>query len=188
MPPARTVLKRLAGVTCALALAASGDDAKAAAQGVGSLELAVKAAYLYKLAPFVTWPPQSQAAGATFVICVQGDESLADLTVKASTGQQVSGRSFEVRRLARVDRTSGCQIAYLAGSSVQSQAAALAALDSAGVLTVTDDARGGAARGVVHLVLDEGRVRFDIDDVAAAREGLSISSKLLSLAIHVRTR
>ena len=154
----------------------------------GSLEAAVKATYLYKLAPFVEWPAApASAAPSSFAICVQADEAFAALVQKATAGQEVVGRPIAVHSLARLDGSSGCQIAYVGGSAAQSQDAALKSLDAAGVLTVTDEDRG-PARGVVHLLLSGGRVRFDIDRNAAAREGLTISSKLLSLALHVRGR
>ena len=91
-----------------------------------------------------------------------------------------------MRRLARLDAGSGCQIAYLAGGPAQSPAQALAAVDGAPVLTVTDDSRGGTARGIVHLLIDGGRVRFSIDAAQAERNGVAISSKLLVLAVAVK--
>jgi hypothetical protein len=52
------------------------------------------------------------------------------------------------------------------------------------VLTVTD--RGsGAAGGMIQFVMQAGRVRFQIDEGAARANGLTISSKLLELAIAV---
>jgi hypothetical protein len=37
-------------------------------------------------------------------------------------------------------------------------------------------------------VIHDNRVRFEIDDAAAARNGLTISSKLLGLALSVKPR
>ncbi len=183
----RSPFRRVA-FTAATVLAWLAGSAAMAGPYETDLELAVKASYLYKLAPFVVWPATASAGGPTFVICVQGDPSFAGLVERAVAGQQFGGRAFEVRKLARVNAESGCQIAYLTGSPAQPLAQAVSALDGSGVLTVTDEAKDGRARGVVHLVRVDGRVRFDIDDVAAEREGLAISSKLLKLAVHVRTR
>ena len=151
------------------------------------LEVAVKAAYVYKFAPFIDWPSASAPTPAV-VICVQGDDGFAGMVQRAVMGQQLGDRPYEVRRLVRVDAGAGCQIAYLAGSPVQSRTEALKALEHTGALTITDEAHGVGAKGIVHLVVSDGRVRFDIDNAAASREGLSISSKLLSLAVHVRNR
>jgi hypothetical protein len=54
------------------------------------------------------------------------------------------------------------------------------------VVTVTDS--GLKARGVISFLIDANHVRFDIDNGAAARNGIVISSKLLSLAHAVKQR
>jgi hypothetical protein len=146
-------------------------------------ETAIKAAYLAKFGAYVTWPDNS----GPIVICAVGNDVLGSALDRAVDGQAIDGRSLVVRRLDSVDRGSGCTIAYLAGSSHQSVAAALAALRSAPVLTVTDS-RESNARGMIHFQIAQNRVRFHIDDRAAAEGRLDISSKLLALAIGVRAR
>jgi hypothetical protein len=103
-----------------------------------------------------------------------------------TAGEGVGSHPIIVRRLARLDADSGCQIAYLAGSAAQSQAAALHTLDGQPVLTVTDADVEGGGKGMVHFVRIAGRVRFVIDAGRAAQSGLVISSKLLALAADVK--
>ena len=167
---------------CAAAIAMGG---AAHAEG-GDLELAVKATYLYKLAPFVSWPAAAMpAATAPLVICVQGVDPFGAVLDRATSGQAVGSHPVIVRRLARLEPGSGCQIAFVAGGEGQSQAQALQAVDGAPVLTVTDEGRGGA-KGIVHLRLNGGKVRFDIDAGQADKNGVTISSKLLALALAVK--
>jgi len=150
------------------------------------LELAVKATYLYKLAPFVTWPASAWSdQNAPLVICIQGKDPFGPLVDRAIAGQRVAGRPVAIRRLARIDAGSGCQIAYIGGSDAQPQPSALREIGKAPVLTVTDDPRGAAA-GDIELVLQDGRVRFVIDNGQAQQQGLAISSKLLALAVRVK--
>ncbi|HEY8004553.1 MAG TPA: YfiR family protein [Phenylobacterium sp.] len=161
--------------------------APARAQAQGALELAVKATYLYKLAPFVNWPPSAYAGpNAPLTICVQGADPFGPMLDRATSGLSVGGHPLAVRRLPRVERDSGCQIAYLAGGPAQSQAQALQALQGQPVLTVTDEARTSSPRGIVHLVLEGGKVRFAIDEGQAEAGGVAISSKLLALAVAVK--
>jgi hypothetical protein len=176
-------IQRIAAVTSAAALLAS--TPAVAGTDPGTLELAVKAAYLYKLGSFVTWPSDPARLAAPLAICVQGTDPFGPLLDRAAAGQSVAGRPVVVRRVARLEPDSGCAIAYVAGSAVQSQAQALAAVERAPVLTVTDAARG-PTRGIVHLLLDAGKVRFAIDAAKADEAGLAISSKLLALAVVVR--
>jgi hypothetical protein len=150
-----------------------------------ALETAVKATYLYKLAPFVAWPATAfNAADDPLVICIQGPDSFAGLVQRAAAGQRVGTHPIQVRHVARIERSSGCHIAYVAGSQAQSASQALSAVDGSPVLTVTD-AEHGPARGIVHLVLNGGKVRFSVNAGEAGSDGLTISSKLLALALQV---
>ena len=145
----------------------------------------VKAGYLAKFAPFVVWPAESFAGPtAPLVLCVQGDDPFGETLDRLTAGQSVGAHPIIVRRVARIDADSGCHIAYLAGSSAQSAAAALKALEGRPVLTVTEGESG--ERGIVHLVQTNGRVRFAIDSAKAGQCGLAISSKLLALASGVK--
>jgi YfiR/HmsC-like len=148
---------------------------------------AAKAAYLAKFAPFVVWPAGAFAGpAAPLVLCVQGDDPFGPALDRLTAGHNVGTHPIIVRRLARIDADSGCQIAYLAGSSAQTPAAALKAVDGRPVLTVTDAVGEGGEKGIVHLVLTNGRVRFMIDAAKANQCGLAISSKLLALASEVK--
>ncbi len=104
-------------------------------------------------------------------------------------GQRVGARIITVHRLTKVEAGASCQILYVGGGKGQSTTEALAAVRGAPVLTVTDASlRGNGAKGVIDFVIKDNRVRFEIDDQAAARNGLNISSKLLSLAVAVKPR
>lgn len=170
----------------ATALAASALLVSGSAKADEPLELAVKATYLYKLGPFVTWPPSAWAdPNSPLIICIQGKDPFGPLVERAIAGQRVAGRPVAVRRIPRIDPASGCQIAYIGGSEAQPPPAALREIGRAPVLTVTDDPRGGAS-GDIELVLQDGRVRFIIDNGQAQQQGLAISSKLLALAVRVK--
>ena len=135
----------------------------------------------------MSWPEKAWAApNAPLVICVQGADPFGPVLDRATAGQAVGPHPVQVRRLARLDANSGCQIAYVAGGAAQSQAQALQAVEGAPVLTVTDDAAHAPAKGIVQLVLDGGKVRFAIDAAQADKNGVTISSKLLALAVAVK--
>lgn len=150
-------------------------------------EYRVKAAFLSKFGDFVDWPEAGFAdATAPAVLCVVGHDPFGPTLDQVAQGQRLHGRTIVVRRIKVIERTSGCHLAYLGGGA-QDQALALRTLAGAPVLTITDQAPE-AARGVIDFTLRDNRVRFQIDDAAAARHGLTISSKLLALAISVRPR
>lgn len=178
---ARAVRVMLAAVLMALLSSAS----RAEDNG---LERAIKATYLYKFAPFVDWPPSAfSSPTAPFVLCIVGDSPFGDLLDRAVSGQSVGRHPIAVRRERTIESNPGCNILYAAGSSEQPVAAILAEVRGMPVLTVTDASSDGGAAGIIEFVVIDNRVRFDIDTVAAAQNHLAISSKLLSLAAHVRS-
>ena len=159
-----------------------------ASQPAQSLEYAVKANYLVRFTAFVDWPPAALGPPSAPVnICVLGEVPFGDSLEQSAAGQTVNGRPVRIRHMSRVDAGSGCHVAYIGRASAQSTAEALRALANAPVLTVTDARRGGD-RGVIHFAVSDNRVRFHVDEATASRSGLSISSRLLSLALSVRRR
>lgn len=153
-----------------------------------SLEYAVKATYLYKLAPFVNWPPgEFVGPDAAFRICVVGDDPFHGFLADAVVGRRFGTHAFEVLRLDALTADAGCQIAFIGKLPVQTTRQALAAVDGSPVLTVVDSATPDD-QGIVQFVIRQGRVGFEINTSAAARNHLTISSKLLSLALEVNSR
>ncbi|MGN6207165.1 YfiR family protein [Asticcacaulis sp.] len=165
-------------LTAAIALLLTGGAA--ASQPSADLETAVKATYLYKFAPFVTWP---NSPGDSLTLCIIGTDPFGDVLDRAIAGQGYNGRPFRILRLPAVGTDSGCAVAYLGGSSDQSVASALKALKGAPVLTVTQNSQ---APGMIDFVNQQGHVRFRVDLATASDSHLEISSKLLAMAVSVR--
>lgn len=171
-------------IVASFALMPRASDAAPAA----SLEYSIKATFLYKFAPFVEWPQSAFKSPASPVsLCVVGNDPVAQVLGGVTIDQTAGERRYQVRQIERVERNSGCHVLYVTGSNAQSAAEAIDAVRGAPVLTVTDAARTTTG-AIVRFVVEENRVRFDIDDGAAAENGLSISSRLLSLARTVRRR
>ena len=157
-------------------------DAPAMAQQL-SLPEAVKAAQLYKFASFVAWPNDAFASPSMpLMLCVVGNPTVAAAVARAADGQTVNGRSFAVRDIAASDAPT-CHVVYLSGLSAEDRADVLARLAGRPVLTVTDEARG-PEHGVVNFLLRDNHVRFQIDNQTATRNGLTVSSRLLALAVR----
>ena len=155
----------------------------AAPAGAQPSDLAVKAAFLTKFGAYVGWP---RLQTGPLTLCVVGSDPFGATLDGAARGQQVDGRPIAVRRLPAATGAESCQIAFVEGASPPRTAELLQALRGKPVLTVTDS-RAGPHRGMIHFVIDGGRVRFHIDQAAAQQSGLSLSSRLLAIALSVRS-
>jgi len=161
----------------ALLLLALAPPTACAADGE-TLEYAVKGAYLYKFGLYIEWPAGAFAAPASpLVLCLVGDDPFGAALDAAVSSEHVDSHPLQLRRLKSLTREAGCHVAYLGGAEAPRE-------PLRGVLTVSE-ARGG---GVISFALKDNRVRFNVDDEAAARNGLQISSKLLNMALSVKPR
>lgn len=148
-------------------------------------DTAVKAAFIPKFARYVTWPPSASARTAgQMVLCIIGDDPFGASLNQAASSQSVDGRPFVVKHLPSAAGSGDCALAFIDGPQTGET---LAALGRQPILTVTD-ARSSSARGVIHFAIVGGRVRFFIDNAQAQARGLTISSRLLALAIGVNQR
>ncbi|WP_109110220.1 YfiR family protein [Azospirillum sp. TSO35-2] len=162
----------------ALTLAGTAASPAVAAE---TLEAAVKATFLYKFIAFVSWPDSAfPDPSSPFVLCVEGPDPFGELLDRAVAGQSAAGRPITLWRAPRFEAGSGCHLLYSRSSPGR--------LRGAPVLTVTDgdSAVDTGAGAVVTFVLRDDRVRFIIDAAAAQDNHLTISSKLMSLAVAVR--
>jgi hypothetical protein len=152
------------------------------------LERRVKAAFLYKFAGYVAWPDTCFPDPATPVrIAVLGDEKLqAELTTMV-LGHTVNGRPVVVSVYSEEDSLTGVHVLYVA----RREAARIPKLrDEArkrSVLLVSEGDDAIDQGSVIAFVLSRRRVRFDISVAGARRSGLTLSSRLLSVARTVVT-
>ena len=182
-------LRATGAVVCAALLAwvaASASWQARAAEDPESLELRVKAAFLYKFVGYVEWPPKSFARPETPVtIGVIGAESLAAELSQAVTGRTVNDRPVAVKRLKPGESLAGVHVLFV-GRSENARLDQLAqSAQPRSILTVSES-DGALARGsVINFVLTEGRVRFEIALDSAEKSGLKLSSRLLAVAQQV---
>lgn len=150
------------------------------ASSAQNLEYAVKANFLVRFTAFVAWPaPAFAGPGSPINLCVVGADPFGQTLDQAAAGQTAHGRPINLRRLQRIDQ--GCHLAYIGRGGAE----AARPVQGAPVLIVTDET-SGRSRGAIHFVVMDDRVRFHIDQTAAASTGLNLDSRLLSLAVSVR--
>lgn len=175
---------RIAALLVVAACLGAGGDALAQAPTVE----AVQASFLPKFPRYVGWPAARQpASGTSFQLCVIGSDPYGALLDAAARNEQIDGRNVVVRRLPDTEGAATCHLAFVRGGQPADTGRLLFALRSLPLLTITD-AGGGPERGMIHFASISGRVRFFINDAAAAERGLRISSRLLALAAGVTQR
>jgi hypothetical protein len=142
----------------------------------------VKAAFLLNFTRFVQWPARNSPTDP-FALCIIGDDPFGSVLDQLVEGETVAGHKLVVRR-ARNAAPADCGVVYI--SREEKNVAALLASVAPGVLTVGEGDAFLDEGGMISFVLDHSRVRFDVDQTAARRAGVVLSSRLLTVARSVR--
>ena len=176
-------LQFLAPVTAWVFFAATG----LLAQQAKPSEYQVKAAYLYNFGRFVKWPA-GVAAGKTdsFPVCVLGRDPFGSILDSTLAGEALEGKPVAIRRIASGQDAADCRILFVSSTEEHHLKEILAAIDQAGVLTVSDIPGFSRRGGMIQFVMEGDRVRFEINLATAESARLVLSSELLKVAAAVR--
>lgn len=145
-------------------------------------EYQVKAAMVYNMIRFMDWPEDAlPAATPQLTVCVAGTGPLG-AGVGSLQGKQVKGKAIALRQLDPAVGAAGCQVLVMSSLDKQAASRLLEKSRSSAVLTIADSAGFARSGGVVGFILQDGRVRFEVNLAAAQRHRIRISAQLLKLA------
>jgi hypothetical protein len=150
-------------------------------------EYQVEAAYLYNFGRFVEWPAKGVLPqGSSFSICVLGEDPFGQALDATLAGETIGKQRVTARRISSPQMSGDCQILFISSSEADRLNKIIEALDKSAVLTVSDIPQFSQRRGMIQFVLEENRIRFEVNLTATQRAGLTLSSELLKVATVVR--
>ena len=155
------------------------------AQQVHPTEPQVKAAYLYNFGKFVRWQDDRAAASNSLELCVLGKDPFGPVLDSTVAGESIDDRKITVKRISRVQDSADCSILFISSSEEDHLGTILAAAQRFGLLTVSDVPHFAERGGVIGFVMQQDRIRFEVNRGAAEESHLLLSSELLKVASKV---
>ncbi|MFZ4854950.1 MAG: YfiR family protein [Desulfuromonadaceae bacterium] len=152
--------------------------------GAAQDEFKVKAAMFYNFAKFVEWPANPSGSDSRITYCIAGKSRLT-APMQDLQGKLIKGKSVFVREIDRPADVAECQVLFIAQSE---KARLLSYLHHSGfhsILTVSDLEQFAESGGMIGFSEEDNKIRFDINQEAAKKQGLRISSHLLNLGRRV---
>jgi hypothetical protein len=146
-------------------------------------ELSVRAAYIYNLTKYVSWPH----LGDEIVIGVAGNDDMGQVLKKTVDGKMIEGKKIRVLLHPSEAELQHCNILYVPSTISGQSHMALERIAKGAVLTVGENDRFVHDGGMVGLVRTGDQIQLEINLDAARGAGLQISSRLLKLAVIVHT-
>ncbi len=171
------ILLPLLALTALTARAGSDDIAR---------EYRIKAAYLYNLGKFITWPDEdAMPKDAPITICVYGHNPFDNYLDKLKE-RQIRGRAIAVRYLGEHDAVEGCQLLFISQLNTTQPKLLNAAPPYPPILTVSDDQDFLNRGGEISLVTLSNNIQLDINLTRAKQAGFSVSANLLEIAHRIQ--
>ena len=173
---------------------------KIEADSIANREYRVKAALLYNFVRFVDWPGEKAAnIDEPIIIGIIGNdpfggvfESVKDTYVK---GRKVTIERFksldELKKDAsqaesllrsQVNAIRKCHLLFICSSEKEHLSEIIESLKGVPVLTISELADFAESGGIIELLMEKGKVRFEINLSVAEKADLKVGSQLLRLA------
>jgi len=117
------------------------------------------------------------------VIGILGDDPFGGDLDRTLRSKLINEHPLRIEKLPSPTEATNCHILFICSSEKQRTAEILKGLQSTSVLTVSETEGFTDAGGMINFVKASNKIRFQINDPAARKAKLKISSKLLSLAM-----
>lgn len=183
------IMKRvsfIAAFLICLTLATAFPGRAQSSESSDSSEYLIKAGFTYNFAKLMEWPSGAFAqADSPIVIGVLGTDPFNGTLDEVLKGKQANGRSFEVRHLKWGADLKGCNILFVSDSETPHLDELFHMVKALPILTIGQTSGFAQRGGIINFVVEDNRVRFEINVDAAKQANINISSRLLSLATIV---
>ena len=166
-------------------------------------EYQVKAAFLYNFIKFIEWPKEKVAdSNEPMIIGVIGQDPFGNafdpLETKDTKSKKVLIKRFkpweEIKKSGEKDKSSlerqveaiqKCHLLFICPSEEKNLKEVINLVKDHSVLTVADTKGFLESGGIINFIMEEQKVRFEINVTTAKKSKLEVRSQLLRLAKKV---
>ena len=148
----------------------------------------IKAAIIYHILHFATWPEKDSSPKKKIVLGILGTNPFGR-AFDSIRGESIFGKKLEIKDFGHslsAAEMAECHALYIGFSEARNLSQTLSALHGANVLTLSDIHHFTDHGGMVGLVKVDNKIRFEINKTASDREHIKIAAKVLRLAVTIK--
>lgn len=143
----------------------------------------LKTVFIYNFMRFSQWP-EDKIKLPSYQACIYPANRFGDLFLQLEQ-QKIAGKKIEVKELSLLEGVENCHIVFLDALDKNELEKAVGIAEKNHVLTVSDQPRFAENGGMIQLLIEEGKVRFNVNHYRSQQATVEINSKLIGLAVHV---
>ncbi|MBU0944822.1 MAG: YfiR family protein [Proteobacteria bacterium] len=156
------------------------------ALGQTSEEYRLKAAFIVNFAKFSQWPKEAFASpDDPLSLCVVREKRMRHFFASIE-GVTIGGRELDVRYMDEKEDVEGCHMLFFSEEVRRSTFTEMFAdVKGKAVLTIGETENFASDGGGINFIVEDKKLRFEINRETAAEQEIKLSSQLLNLAILV---
>ena len=139
--------------------------------------------YVYNFAKTIEWPVNAFSE-VDFIIGIFNNTKVFNEFNESLANRQVGTKKIIIKHFQTVDELAPTQILFMPASNRNNIKSILQKLNQASCLLITEKDRLLKEGSIINLVItDEGKMKYELNDLAATKLGLKIPTSIKSLAI-----
>ncbi len=140
-----------------------------------------QAMFIYNFSRLVEWP--SSAKSGEFTIGVLGNSQLTTSLTGFVAGKKVGGQSINIKQFGSVDEISDCHILFVSFGKSSKMSEIQGKLNGTNSLIIGEKKDLVASGAAISFVIDENKLRFQLNKANAERYQLKVSKSLEEMAM-----
>lgn len=140
--------------------------------------------FIYNFCKYIKWPDDFNKE--KFVIGVLGEsEILADLKSMVASKKETNGLEMEIRTFSSLDELTECNLLFVASEFCPQIQQIQDAISLQPTLIVTDNPDMATKGAAINFVVQDSKIKFELNQKNAKSRGLKVAGSLSSLAILI---
>jgi len=139
--------------------------------------------FIYSFTRYVIWPETYNQG--EFEILVMGDSPIVDALQEMAQAKKVGDRTIKVTRINSPSEIRKCNILFVPASKSSQLNDVVTKVNGQSILVITEEPGLGAKGSVINFIMKEGKLAFELNQSAVARQNLKIANELSRLAILI---
>jgi hypothetical protein len=143
----------------------------------------LQSVFIYSFTRYVIWP-ESHNQG-DFEILVLGEAPIVEELKKMASMKKVGERSIRVTQINTLEEIKKCNILFVPSAKSPQLTDVVTKVNTQPILIITEEPGMGTKGSDINFIIKDGKLRFELNQAAVARQNLKVANELSRLAIQI---
>ena len=139
--------------------------------------------FIYNFTRYIQWPASSQ--NGDFVIGVLGDCDIVPKLQKMTTTKKVGSQSIKLKVFNSVNEIGDCHMIFIPEKKSDKLGSVNSKIKGSATLVVTEKEGLAKAGSAINFIVQDGKLKFELNKGVAESANLKVSGDLSKLAIII---